>query len=149
MRGSCGGAEASSSSALTPSAADSAGIGMDYRYPTLPGIEERWGRAVFHCPFCHGWEHRDEPLGVLELPLNRRSAGGRATMTLGGHPYLRCYPASVSACRLMTICATRRETSIATWPSPISCSSITTARAKALTGTTSLSPVLVSVVKLR
>jgi thioredoxin reductase len=40
--------------------------GMDYRYPALPGIEERWGRSVFHCPFCHGWEHRDEPLGVLD-----------------------------------------------------------------------------------
>jgi thioredoxin reductase len=39
---------------------------MDYRYPALPGIEERWGRSVFHCPFCHGWEHRDEPLGVLD-----------------------------------------------------------------------------------
>jgi thioredoxin reductase len=40
--------------------------GMDYRRPALPGIEERWGRSVFHCPFCHGWEHRDEPLGVLD-----------------------------------------------------------------------------------
>ena len=39
--------------------------GMDYRIPELPGAEERWGRSVFHCPFCHGWEHRDEPLGVL------------------------------------------------------------------------------------
>jgi thioredoxin reductase len=40
--------------------------GMDYRYPSLPGIEERWGRSVFHCPFCHGWEVRDQPLGVLD-----------------------------------------------------------------------------------
>jgi thioredoxin reductase len=40
--------------------------GMDYRFPALPGIAERWGRSVFHCPFCHGWEHRDEPLGVLD-----------------------------------------------------------------------------------
>ena len=40
--------------------------GMDYRYPELPGAAERWGRSVFHCPFCHGWEHRDEPLGVLD-----------------------------------------------------------------------------------
>ncbi len=39
--------------------------GMDYRVPELPGVAERWGRSVFHCPFCHGWEHRDEPLGVL------------------------------------------------------------------------------------
>ena len=40
--------------------------GMDYRRPVLPGIEERWGRSVFHCPFCHGWEVRDRPLGVLD-----------------------------------------------------------------------------------
>jgi thioredoxin reductase len=40
--------------------------GMDYCYPELPGAAERWGRSVFHCPFCHGWEHRDEPLGVFD-----------------------------------------------------------------------------------
>lgn len=40
--------------------------GMEYRVPSLPGIVERWGRSVFHCPFCHGWEVRDEPLGVLD-----------------------------------------------------------------------------------
>jgi thioredoxin reductase len=39
--------------------------GMEYRLPELPGIAERWGRSVFHCPFCHGWENRDKPLGVL------------------------------------------------------------------------------------
>jgi len=40
--------------------------GMDYRYPDLPGVAERWGRSVFHCPFCHGWEVRERPLGVLD-----------------------------------------------------------------------------------
>lgn len=40
--------------------------GMDYRPPDLPGIAERWGRSVFHCPFCHGWEVRDGVLGVLD-----------------------------------------------------------------------------------
>ena len=40
--------------------------GMEYRFPPLPGIGERWGRSVFHCPFCHGWEVRDQPLGVLD-----------------------------------------------------------------------------------
>ena len=34
--------------------------------PRSPGIAERWGRSVFHCPFCHGWEVRDQPLGVLD-----------------------------------------------------------------------------------
>jgi thioredoxin reductase len=40
--------------------------GMEYRYPALPGIAERWGRSAFHCPFCHGWEVRDGRLGVLD-----------------------------------------------------------------------------------
>jgi thioredoxin reductase len=39
--------------------------GVDYIHPELPGAAERWGNAVFHCPFCHGWEVRDQPLGVL------------------------------------------------------------------------------------
>lgn len=39
--------------------------GMDYRPPDVPGLAELWGRSVFHCPFCHGWEMRDQPLGVL------------------------------------------------------------------------------------
>jgi len=37
-----------------------------YRFPALVGIAERWGCSVFHCPFCHGWEVRDQPLGVLD-----------------------------------------------------------------------------------
>jgi thioredoxin reductase len=40
--------------------------GMDYRHPDLPGVAERFGRSVFHCPFCHGWEVRNRPLGVLD-----------------------------------------------------------------------------------
>ncbi|OBH00172.1 pyridine nucleotide-disulfide oxidoreductase [Mycobacterium sp. E136] len=39
--------------------------GMEYRPPSLPGLAELWGRSVFHCPFCHGWEVRDQPLAVL------------------------------------------------------------------------------------
>jgi len=38
--------------------------GMDYEVPDIPGFREHWGRAVFHCPFCHGWEVRDRPLVV-------------------------------------------------------------------------------------
>jgi thioredoxin reductase len=52
--------------------------GMDYRRPALTGIEERWGRSVFHCPFCHGWEVRDEPLGVLD----RGESGVRRALLL-------------------------------------------------------------------
>ncbi|MEV7185813.1 NAD(P)/FAD-dependent oxidoreductase [Kitasatospora sp. NPDC093102] len=33
--------------------------------PELPGLAERWGHDVLHCPYCHAWEVRDRPLGVL------------------------------------------------------------------------------------
>lgn len=33
--------------------------------PPLPGLEEHWGHAAFQCPYCHGWELRDRPWGVL------------------------------------------------------------------------------------
>jgi thioredoxin reductase len=39
--------------------------GMDYRPPAIPGIDLLWGGSAFHCPFCHGWELRDQPLAVL------------------------------------------------------------------------------------
>jgi thioredoxin reductase len=33
--------------------------------PEIEGARERWGRDFLHCPYCHGWEVRDQPLGVL------------------------------------------------------------------------------------
>ena len=33
--------------------------------PDVPGLAEHWGGSVVHCPYCHGWEVRDEPIGVL------------------------------------------------------------------------------------
>ena len=33
--------------------------------PPIPGLWERWGKDFLHCPYCHGWEVRDQPLGVL------------------------------------------------------------------------------------
>jgi thioredoxin reductase len=33
--------------------------------PDVPGVTERWGRDLLHCPYCHGYEVRDQPLGVL------------------------------------------------------------------------------------
>ena len=38
--------------------------GMEYEVPDVPGFAELWGGAVFHCPFCHGWEVRDRPVAV-------------------------------------------------------------------------------------
>jgi thioredoxin reductase len=35
--------------------------------PEVPGLARQWGRGVVHCPYCHGWEVRDEPIGVLAV----------------------------------------------------------------------------------
>ena len=39
--------------------------GVGDELPDIPGVRERWGRDLLHCPYCHGWEVRDEALGVL------------------------------------------------------------------------------------
>ncbi|KFF95227.1 thioredoxin reductase [Streptomyces scabiei] len=39
--------------------------GLKDELPTVPGVAERFGRDVLHCPYCHGWEVRDQPFGVL------------------------------------------------------------------------------------
>lgn len=38
--------------------------GLRYDPPALPGVQGLWGRSVFHCPFCDGWEVRDLALAV-------------------------------------------------------------------------------------
>ncbi|MEV7142763.1 NAD(P)/FAD-dependent oxidoreductase [Streptomyces tauricus] len=39
--------------------------GLADELPAVPGVAERFGRDVLHCPYCHGWEVRDQAFGVL------------------------------------------------------------------------------------
>jgi len=39
--------------------------GLTDELPDVPGLRERWGRDVLHCPYCHGWEVQGEPIAVL------------------------------------------------------------------------------------
>lgn len=39
--------------------------GVTDTLPQIPGLAAHWGRSVVHCAYCHGWEVRDAPLGVL------------------------------------------------------------------------------------
>jgi thioredoxin reductase/SAM-dependent methyltransferase len=49
--------------------------GLVDELPDVPGLAERWGRDVAHCPYCHGWELRDQRIGVLESgPLSLHQA---------------------------------------------------------------------------
>ena len=58
--------------------------------PEVPGLAERWGRHVFHCPYCHGYELNQGRLGALAVsPLSMHVAlmlpdWGQATLFLNG-----------------------------------------------------------------
>ncbi|TKV60185.1 NAD(P)/FAD-dependent oxidoreductase [Nakamurella flava] len=39
--------------------------GVVDQLPAVPGLAARWGRDVLHCPYCHGWEVRDQAIGIL------------------------------------------------------------------------------------
>ncbi|WP_460613341.1 NAD(P)/FAD-dependent oxidoreductase [Hymenobacter seoulensis] len=47
--------------------------GVEDELPPIEGMRELWGKGVLHCPYCHGWEVRDQPLAVY----------GRAKMVTG------------------------------------------------------------------
>jgi len=40
--------------------------GVSDDLPDVPGLRELWGKRIFSCPYCHGWEVRDTPLAVLD-----------------------------------------------------------------------------------
>ncbi len=39
--------------------------GLVDELPDVPGVRERWGRDVLHCPYCHGWEVQDQAVGIM------------------------------------------------------------------------------------
>lgn len=50
--------------------------GLRYEPPGIPGLGELWGRSVFHCVFCDGWELSGRPIAI------RAQGGGAARMAL-------------------------------------------------------------------
>jgi len=40
-------------------------VGVVDELPELPGVAERWGKTIFHCPYCHGYELDGGPIAVL------------------------------------------------------------------------------------
>ncbi|WP_026793270.1 NAD(P)/FAD-dependent oxidoreductase [Pleomorphomonas oryzae] len=56
----------------------------------IPGLAERWGKSVLHCPYCHGYEYSDRRLGVLwRTPMSVHQASlvaewGPTTLYLNG-----------------------------------------------------------------
>jgi thioredoxin reductase len=65
-------------------------FGLCDALPDIPGLPERWGETVLHCPYCHGVEFSDQPLGVLyRVPMSIHQASliaewGPTTLYLNG-----------------------------------------------------------------
>lgn len=46
-------------------------LGVVDELPALPGVAERWGKTIFHCPYCHGYELGGGPIAVLAtMPMS-------------------------------------------------------------------------------
>ncbi len=67
-------------------------FGLRDNLDPMPGLRERWGKTVLHCPYCHGFEFSDQPLGVLaRTPISAHQAclvaeWGPTTLFLNGAP---------------------------------------------------------------
>lgn len=42
-------------------------LGVSDELPDVAGLAERWGKTIFHCPYCHGYELDGGPIGVLAV----------------------------------------------------------------------------------
>ena len=67
--------------------------GVCDQLPSIPGVRECYGISVHHCPYCDGWEHRDQPLVVLGrgpgaagLALSLKTWSDRVTLCTDGSP---------------------------------------------------------------
>lgn len=69
-------------------------FGVSDVLPEHPGLAERWGTSVLHCPYCHGYEFAGERLGVLySMPMSAHQAlliaeWGPTTLFLDGNELL-------------------------------------------------------------
>jgi thioredoxin reductase len=56
--------------------------------PEIDGISEMYGRSVFHCPYCDGWEHRDQPIAIYGK--GSRGAGLSLELTAWSRDLVLC-----------------------------------------------------------
>lgn len=91
--------------------------GLVDELPDVPGLAGRWGRDVAHCPYCHGWELRDQRIGVLvtsPLSLHQaqmwRQLSPHVQLLLNGQPGPGADPAEELAARAIPVVAGRIAT---------------------------------------
>ncbi|MFC6344114.1 NAD(P)/FAD-dependent oxidoreductase, partial [Nocardioides hankookensis] len=78
--------------------------------PDVAGLAERFGRDVLHCPYCHGWEARDQAVGIIAsnpFAVHGAQLWGQwtsdVTLFLNGRPALSVEDAEKLAARGVTV----------------------------------------------
>ena len=61
--------------------------------PPVDGLADRWGKSVFNCPFCDGWENRDQAAVVIDAAPG---ADHLATMVRSWTPHVTVVTAPTS-----------------------------------------------------
>jgi thioredoxin reductase len=81
--------------------------GVCDQLPMIPGLKECYGKSVHHCPYCDGWEHRDESLAVIGhgagacgLALSLKTWTPRVTLCTNGWAPKRQQRAQLAAHRV-------------------------------------------------
>ena len=81
--------------------------GICDRLPEIPGVRECYGTSVHHCPYCDGWEHRDEALAVIGrgsssvgLSLSMKTWTSRVTLCTNGGALSRSQRDQLAAHRI-------------------------------------------------
>jgi thioredoxin reductase len=70
--------------------------GLQDTIPSIQGIESFYGRSVFHCPYCDGWEVKNKKIGVyaknkngFELAISLKTWSGHISLYSDGRNYLK------------------------------------------------------------
>lgn len=88
--------------------------GVTDEIPEIPGMKELWGKGVYHCPFCDGFELCEKKIGLyarrfngfgMALALRQLSAG--ITLFTDGKGYLSSNQSEQLAARGIKVCRTR------------------------------------------
>ena len=81
--------------------------GICDQLPAIPGVRECYGISLHHCPYCDGWEHRDEPLaivgrgsGSVGLSLSMKTWTSRVTLCTNGGALSRSQRDQLAAHRI-------------------------------------------------
>ena len=88
--------------------------GVKDKLPAIPGIEEFYGRSVFHCPYCDAWEIKDKSIAVyaknkngFPLAVSLKTWSKDVTLYTDGRNYLKSSEKEILERKKINVVTTR------------------------------------------